>query len=113
MGLTLSEQKTRITKLTDGYRFLGCRVRHKWDNRLGLWCRFVLPPAMVKRSIYSLLAKPPCGEPDVLMPHIRLCCGEGTGSVPSWPATMPNQLSWVGARCVPAPDRGSQLTEQQ
>ena len=32
MGLTLSEEKTRITKLTEGFRFLGCRVRLKWDD---------------------------------------------------------------------------------
>ena len=35
MGLTLSEQKTRITALTEGFRFLGCRVRLKWDDRYG------------------------------------------------------------------------------
>ena len=47
MGLTLSEQKTRITKLTDGLRFLGCRVRLKWDDRFGLWCRIEVPKEVV------------------------------------------------------------------
>ena len=58
MGLTLSEQKTRITKLTDGFRFLGCRVRLKWDDRFGLWCRIEIPKEVVndfRRRIKSML----------------------------------------------------------
>ena len=47
MGLTLSEQKTRITRLTAGFRFLGCRVRLKWDDRFGLWCRIEIPKEVV------------------------------------------------------------------
>ena len=47
MGLTLSEQKTRITRLTEGFRFLGCRVRLKWDDRFGLWCRIEIPKEVV------------------------------------------------------------------
>ena len=47
MGLTLSEEKTRITKLTDGFRFLGCRVRLKWDDRFGLWGRIEIPKEVV------------------------------------------------------------------
>ena len=43
MGLTLSEEKTRITKLTEGFRFLGCRVRLKWDDRYGYGCRIEIP----------------------------------------------------------------------
>ena len=47
MELTLSEEKTRITRLTDGFRFLGCRVRLKWDDRFGLWCRIEIPKEVV------------------------------------------------------------------
>ena len=47
MGLTLSEQKTRITRLTEGFRFLGCRVRLKWDDRFGLGCRIEIPKEVV------------------------------------------------------------------
>ena len=43
MGLTLSEQKTRVTELTEGFRFLGCLVRLKWDDRYGLGCRVEIP----------------------------------------------------------------------
>ena len=43
MGLTLSEEKTRITKLTEGFRFLGCRVRLKGDDRSGYKCRIEIP----------------------------------------------------------------------
>ena len=43
MGLTLSPEKTRITKLTEGFRFLGCRVRLKWDDRFGLHARVEIP----------------------------------------------------------------------
>ncbi len=47
MGLTLSEEKTRITELTEGFRFLGCRVRLKWDDRYGYGCRIEIPKEVV------------------------------------------------------------------
>ena len=47
MGLTLSEEKTRITRLTEGFRFLGCRVRLKWDDRYGYRCRIEIPKEVV------------------------------------------------------------------
>ena len=47
MGLTLSEQKTKITRLTEGFRFLGCRVRLKWDDRYGYGCRIEIPKEVV------------------------------------------------------------------
>ena len=47
MGLTLSEQKTRIIKLTEGFRFLGCRVRLKSDDRYGYGCRIEIPKEVV------------------------------------------------------------------
>jgi len=43
MGLTLSEEKTRITRLTEGFRFLGCRVRLKGDDGDGYKCRIEIP----------------------------------------------------------------------
>ena len=50
MGLTLSEEKTRITRLTEGFRFLGCRVRLKWDDCYGNGCRIEIP----KEVVYDL-----------------------------------------------------------
>ena len=47
MGLTLSEQKTRVTELTEGFRFLGCLVRLKWDDRYGYGCRIEIPKEVV------------------------------------------------------------------
>ena len=47
MGLTLSEQKTRVTALTDGFRFLSCLVRLKWDDRYGYGCRVEVPKEVV------------------------------------------------------------------
>ena len=46
-GLTLSEEKTRVTALTEGFRFLGCLVRLKWDDRYGYWCRVEIPKEVV------------------------------------------------------------------
>ncbi|MCY4550788.1 MAG: hypothetical protein OXC28_20690 [Defluviicoccus sp.] len=45
MGLTLSEHKTRITRLMEG--FLGCRVRLKWDDRYGYGCRIEISKEVV------------------------------------------------------------------
>ena len=42
-GLRLSPEKTRITTLTEGFQFLGCRVRIKWDERYGLTPRTEIP----------------------------------------------------------------------
>ena len=47
MGLTLSEQKTRVTELTEGFRFLGCLVRLKWDDRYGYGCRVEIPKEVI------------------------------------------------------------------
>ncbi len=60
MGLTLSEQKTRITRLTEGVRFLGCRVRLKWDDRFGYGCRVEIPKEVVndfRRRIKKMLRR--------------------------------------------------------
>ena len=58
MGLTLSEEKTRITKLTEGFQFLGCRVRLKWDHRYGYGCRIEIPKDVInefRRRIKNML----------------------------------------------------------
>ena len=47
MGLTLSEQKTRVTALTEGFRFLGCLVRLKWDDQHGYGCRIEIPKEVI------------------------------------------------------------------
>ena len=60
MGLTLSEQKTRITALTEGFRFLGCRVRLKWDDRFGYGCRVEVPKEVVndfRRRVKNVLRR--------------------------------------------------------
>ncbi len=43
MGLTLSPEKTRITPLTEGFQFLGHRVRMRWDERYGWTPRIEIP----------------------------------------------------------------------
>ena len=60
MGLTLSEQKTRVTELTEGFRFLGCRVRLKWDDRYGFGCRIEIPKQVVndfRRRVKKVLRR--------------------------------------------------------
>src|SRR5216683_1118091 len=42
-GLELSEEKTRISDLTEGFEFLGHRVRLKWHRRFGLMPRIEIP----------------------------------------------------------------------
>ena len=43
LKLTLSAEKTRVTELTDGFEFLGHRVRLRWDERWGYWPRVEIP----------------------------------------------------------------------
>lgn len=42
-GLELSEEKTRLSDLTEGFEFLGHRVRHKWHPQFGLMPRVEIP----------------------------------------------------------------------
>ena len=42
-GLELSEEKTRISDLSEGFEFLGHRVRHKWHPQFGLMPRIEIP----------------------------------------------------------------------
>jgi len=61
MGLTLSPEKTRITALTEGCRFLGCRVRLKWDDRFGLHARIEIPREPIngfRRRVNRLARRP-------------------------------------------------------
>ena len=48
MKLTLSPEKTHITPLTEGFEFLGHRVRLRWDDRWGYWPRIEIPTVRVK-----------------------------------------------------------------
>ena len=54
MGLTLSPEKTRITPLTDGFEFLGNRVRMRWDTRYGWTPRIEVPKEKVADLRYKV-----------------------------------------------------------
>jgi len=43
LGLHLSSEKTKVTALTDGFDFLGHRVRLRWDTRFGYTPRIEIP----------------------------------------------------------------------
>ena len=43
LKLTLSPEKTHVTPLTEGFIFLGHRVRLRWDDRWGYWPRLEIP----------------------------------------------------------------------
>jgi len=43
LGLTLSKEKTKITKITDGFDFLGHRIQLRWNPQFG-WARCALVP---------------------------------------------------------------------
>lgn len=47
-GLRLSPEKTRVTALREGFAFLGCRVRLKWDDRFGLHARIEIPQGPIR-----------------------------------------------------------------
>jgi len=48
MKLMLSPEKTHVTPLTEGFQFLGHRVRLRWDERWGHWPRIEVPQAKIK-----------------------------------------------------------------
>ncbi len=54
MGLTLSPEKTRITQLTEGFEFLGHRVRMRWDKRYGWTPRIEIPKAKTADLRYKV-----------------------------------------------------------
>ncbi len=43
LKLTLSAEKTHVTALTEGFEFLGHRIRLRWDERWGYWPRVEVP----------------------------------------------------------------------
>jgi group II intron reverse transcriptase/maturase len=45
LGLELSEEKTKVGSLQDGFTFLGQRARLRWDPRYGLTPRIEIPKA--------------------------------------------------------------------
>ena len=47
MGLTLSPEKTKITSLTDGFKFLGHHIKVFWDWRYGWTPRIEIPKIKV------------------------------------------------------------------
>jgi len=54
MGLTLSPEKTKITALTEGFQFLGHRVRMYWDERYGWTPRIEIPKEKVADLKYKV-----------------------------------------------------------
>ena len=54
MGLTLSPEKTKITSLTEGFQFLGHRVRMCWDERYGWTPRIEIPKEKVADLKYKV-----------------------------------------------------------
>jgi len=54
MGLTLSPEKTKITALSDGFQFLGHRVRLCWDARYGWTPRIEIPKEKVADLKYKV-----------------------------------------------------------
>lgn len=66
MGLTLSPEKTRITPLTQGFGFLGHRVRMRWDTRYGWTPRIEVPKEKVADLRYTV--KPRTGRTTTSLP---------------------------------------------
>lgn len=54
MRLTLSSEKTKITALTNGFQFLGHRIRIFWDARYGWTPRIEIPKEKVSDFKYSV-----------------------------------------------------------
>lgn len=54
LGLELSPEKTRTTKLTHGFEFLGHRVRIRWDWRFGYTPRLEIPKSRMKEFRYRI-----------------------------------------------------------
>lgn len=51
LQLTLSAEKTHVTALSEGFDFLGHRIRLRWDDRWGYWPRVEIPKEKV-RDLY-------------------------------------------------------------
>lgn len=54
LKLTLSLEKTHVTALTEGFLFLGHRVRLRWDQRWGYWPRLEIPKDRINDLRYRI-----------------------------------------------------------
>jgi len=54
LKLTLSAEKTHVTALTEGFEFLGHRIRLRWDDRWGFWPRVEIPKEKVRDLCYRI-----------------------------------------------------------
>lgn len=54
LKLTLSPEKTRVTDVTEGFVFLGHRIRLRWDDRWGYWPRLEIPKERIKDLRYRI-----------------------------------------------------------
>jgi len=54
LGLELSREKTQVTALTDGFEFLGHRIRLRWDPRYGYMPRVEIPKAKIADLRYRV-----------------------------------------------------------
>ena len=54
MNLELSEDKTLISPVAKGFKFLGHRVRLRWDQRYGYWPRIEVPKEKIKDLKYRV-----------------------------------------------------------
>jgi group II intron reverse transcriptase/maturase len=64
-GLTLSEEKTRVSDLAQGFEFLGQRVRLKWHRQFGLSPRIEIPRhkrADLRHTIKQLTSRSTIGQ---------------------------------------------------
>lgn len=52
--LTLSIEKTRVTTISEGFEFLGHRIRLRWDDRWGYWSRVEIPKEKVRDIRYNI-----------------------------------------------------------
>ena len=54
LGLELSEEKTKVTSVFDGFEFLGQRVRMRWDDRFGNHVRIEIPKKKIDDLRYAV-----------------------------------------------------------
>ena len=54
LNLTLSSEKTHVTALTEGFEFLGHRIRLRWDDRWGYWPRVEIPKEKARDLCYRI-----------------------------------------------------------
>lgn len=54
LKLTLSNEKTRVTAISDGFEFLGHHIRLRWDERWGYWPRVEIPKDKICDLRYNI-----------------------------------------------------------